>query len=74
MENIMYMNVLDKTGHTSHEWDKNKPDEVEAARTLFNALTSKGYRAFTGGQNGKRMDKFDSNAEEMTLVPQLVGG
>jgi DNA-binding LacI/PurR family transcriptional regulator len=70
----MNIHVLDRTGHTTHEWDSSKPDEVEAARTLFTTLTGKGYRAFLGGESGKRMDRFDPEAEEMTLVPQLQGG
>jgi hypothetical protein len=70
----MNMLVLDRTGHTTHEWNRNIPEEVEAVRALFNTLIGKGYRAFVGGEGGRRMDKFDPAAEEMTLVPQLQGG
>ncbi len=71
------INVLDPTGHTKHIWDADKPDEVEAAEALYDALVAKGYRAFhvkvTGGE-GKRMDEFDPEAEKMILVPALRGG
>jgi hypothetical protein len=67
-------NVLDKTGHTSHEWDAAVPAEVEAARALFDSLTKKNYRAFVGGEGGRRLDRFDPSVGEMTFVPQLQGG
>lgn len=46
------MEVLDRTGHTRHIWDSEKADEVEAARTLYDSLTRKGYRAFKVKKNG----------------------
>jgi hypothetical protein len=70
----MNMHVLDRTGHTTHEWDAAVPAEVEAARILFTSLTGKGYRAFTGGEGGRRVDHFDPKIEELTFVPQLQGG
>jgi hypothetical protein len=71
------IHVLDHTGHTSHTWDSENPVEVDAARSLFNSLTGKGYRAFKRGETDRpssRMDTFDPSVEEMTFVPQLRGG
>jgi hypothetical protein len=71
------MDVLDNTGHTRHIWDAGNEAEVEAARTLFENLTGRGFRAFCvkeDGTEGKRMDRFDPEAEKMILVPQLRGG
>jgi hypothetical protein len=71
------MNILDRSGHTKHIWNADNEAEVEAARTLYDALTRKGYRAFNvkkDGEEGTRMDTFDPEAEKMILVPQLVGG
>lgn len=71
------MNVMDPTGHTKHIWDANNEAEVEAAEALYDSLTAKGYRAFhvkKDGEEGKRMDSFDPEAEKMILVPQLKGG
>jgi hypothetical protein len=70
----MNYNVLDRTGHTEHQWDSSVPAEVEAARALFATLRGKGYRAFQGGESGKRIDTFDPSIEELTFVPQLQGG
>jgi hypothetical protein len=68
---------MDPTGHTRHIWDSENPDEIEAARNLFNSLTRKGYRAFRvkkDGDEGERMEHFDQHAEKMILVPALQGG
>lgn len=73
----MEMDIMDTTGHTKHIWDAEKPEEVVAARELFNALTKKGYRAFhvkKDGEEGKMMSGFDPEAEKMILVPAIVGG
>lgn len=71
------MNVPDKTGHTKVEWDKNVRDEVTMARAAYDAAIAKGYQAFAvridGGQ-GKRLDSFDPNVEEIMMVPKLQGG
>lgn len=70
--------VMGQAGDTKHIWDKNKPDEVEAMRAMYDTLTKKGYRAFqvTGkdGEKGEQMTAFDPNAERVIFVPQLVGG
>jgi hypothetical protein len=71
------MEVMDQTGHTRHIWDASNEDEVQAARTMYDGLTRKGYRAFhvkKNGEEGQRMDTFDPDAEKMILVPQLKGG
>jgi len=71
------MDILDNTGHTRHIWSSENEAEVEAARALFTSLTGRGYRAFhvkKDGEEGKRMDTFDPEAEKMILVPQVGGG
>jgi hypothetical protein len=74
---MIEVEVMDKSGHTRHIWDSDKPEEVEAARTLYNSLTGRGYRAFRvakNGEEGERMSSFDPDAEKMILVPALQGG
>ncbi len=70
--------IMGEIGDTKHIWDRNKASEVEAARTLFDALTRKGYRAFRcvgkDGAQGEQMREFDPEAERMILVPQMQGG
>jgi hypothetical protein len=75
--NVHVMDVLDVTGHTEVRWNPADAAEVEAARTTFNALTGRGYRAFRSdddGRKGERMDTFDPAARVLTLVPQVGGG
>lgn len=69
--------VMGEVGDTKHIWDKRKPDEVEAARTLYAALTKKGYRAFLSNKNGdpgEQMTSFDPDAQSVVFVPQMAGG
>jgi hypothetical protein len=69
--------VLDRTGDTRIQWRSGNHDEVEAARSRFNDLKSKGYAAFRvnrAGNQGEQIDAFDATAERLILVPQFVGG
>ena len=71
------MDVMDPTGHTKTTWDSDNAKEVEGARSLFDALTSKGFKAFRvkkDGGEGEPMKKFDPDAERMILVPPVEGG
>ena len=38
--------VLDPNGHTRTAWDTSSPEEVEAARRIYDDLVKRGYRAF----------------------------
>lgn len=71
------MEILDASGHTRTTWDSDKEDEVAAARSQFETLTRKGYKAFRvtrmGGE-GEPMKSFDADAEKMILVPPVQGG
>jgi hypothetical protein len=71
------MEVLDPTGHTRTTWDSERADEVAAARSQFEELTRKGFKAFRvkkDGSEGEPMKKFDADAEKMILVPPVEGG
>jgi len=72
-----YLSLLGELGDTKHIWDKNKPEEVGAARALFDALLKKGYLAFhvvKEGEPGKPMTEFDPSAERLIMSKQPVGG
>jgi trans-aconitate methyltransferase len=72
-----YMDVMDPTGHTKQIWSADNEAEVEAAQAVFDSLTAAGYRAFhvkKDGEEGRRMETFDPDAEKMILLPQLRGG
>lgn len=69
--------VMGPSGDTKTIWDKNKPDEVAAARQQFNTLRQKGYLAFRvqpGGKPGEQVFEFDPNAEQIILSPPVAGG
>lgn len=64
-------------GDVKQTWNRDSPAEVEAARKMFNDLTSKGYRGFRVDDNGEaaaQMLSFDPEAERITLIPGLRGG
>lgn len=68
--------ILDRTGDTRHTWDSTKPEEVKAAREVFDRLrkTHLAYRVNRDGDKGEVIDRFDPTAERMILAPQMVGG
>ena len=71
------MVYLSTEGDTKHIWDSDNPDQVKAARRLYDELTEKNYVAFQvkkDGKKGEKMKKFDPDAEKMILVPMIEGG
>ena len=72
------MKIMDPTGHTTVRWDPDVAAEVAGAKSQFDAMTAKGYRAFAirgEDQPGRPMRNFDAEAGEMILmVAPLQGG
>jgi GrpB-like predicted nucleotidyltransferase (UPF0157 family) len=69
--------VMDHSGDSKQIWDIDNPDEVEAARKMFDELKAKGYTGFhvkEDGAAGKRMDTFEPKAGRLIMVPALKGG
>lgn len=70
--------VLDQGGDTKHMWDKNNPDEVVAARVLFDTLVGEkrmqAYSVKRNGEPGQRIREFDPEAEKIIFQPAMVGG
>lgn len=71
--------VMGKEGDTKSIWDKNNPDEVEAAKRQFNHLVvEKKFAAFyvhgKEGDKGEQMRTFDPKAERIIFVPPMAGG
>lgn len=67
----------DRSGDVKQTWNRDNPDEVEAARIMFERLTRKGYRAFRlddDGERGSQMNTFNSAAGRIVLIPPVVGG
>ncbi|MCK1670341.1 hypothetical protein [Bradyrhizobium sp. 150] len=78
------MNIMDRSGHTTMEWDAEDPVAVKAAKGKFEEYKRQGYQAFaivedgdehiTTQSKGRRIDEFDGSAEKIMLIPQLRGG
>lgn len=69
--------AIDQTGDTKTIWDKNNPDEVEAAKATFDRLKGKGYLAYKvskDGSKGEVIRDFDPDAEKIILSPPMQGG
>jgi hypothetical protein len=69
--------VLDATGDTRLQWDKNNHMEVQAAKARFDELKAKRYFAYKvnkQGEQGEVIHDFDPAAERIMMVPPMVGG
>lgn len=69
--------VLDETGDTKLIWDEDKPEEVDAAKAMFERLKEKGYVAYAvdrKGEKGEVLERFNRSAEKIIMAPQMKGG
>lgn len=71
------LHVLDGTGDTKHIWDPDSPEEVSAARKVFDELKKKGFQAFSvkrGGEKDAVIRDFDASAGKIIMSPPIRGG
>ena len=72
------LRIMDKdAGDLKVIWDSENEDEVSAARTQFESLIKKGFNAFSvdkKGEAGRKITKFDPDAEKIIMIPAIVGG
>lgn len=71
------LHYVNGDGDTRLTWHSGNGAEVDAARTMFNTLHGKGYRAHTvqaNGEPGEIIHRFDPAAGAIVMVPQTVGG
>jgi hypothetical protein len=71
------MSILGKEGDIKIAWNKNNADEVSAACATYDSFKAKGYLAFkvtAGGKQGEQIRAFTAEAEQILLVPPMVGG
>jgi hypothetical protein len=70
--------TLGIAGDVKQLWDPNNPDEVAAARRVFDDLRRKSYLAFrvtdTKGKRGEQMTVFDPAAGKIIMAPPMAGG
>lgn len=78
------LRVMSRRGDDHVQWDTNRlhigdPEAVAAVREaerIFAEQRAKGATAFkvTRGQPAVRIDTFDPEAEQITMVPRVAGG
>ena len=76
-ESIGHLCILDESGDSRLQWDRNNPESVKAARERFEELRGKGYLAYKldrGGAQGAVIDDFEPDAERIILHARMVGG
>lgn len=71
-ENRIEMAVLDRTGNTKTIWDITKPDEVVAAKILWEELVTKNkllaFKVDDKGKRGEQVKMFDLKAGRYIFV------
>lgn len=67
---------LDQNGHTTTAWDPENGEELERARSIYEALLRRGYRAFGIEEHGeaRALERFDPSETETLFVPPIQGG
>jgi hypothetical protein len=71
------LSILDGSGDTRMQWDRNDPAEVAKAEACFNELRDKGYLAYkvdSQGDRGEVLTAFDPAAERIILHSAMIGG
>lgn len=78
------LRVMSRRGDDRVTWDKQKvsagdPEAIAAVREaerIFAQERAKGATAFriTPGKPAERIERFDRTAEQIVLVPRVVGG
>ena len=78
------LRIMSKRGDDQLAWDEQKlqacdPEAIAAVREaerIFAQERARGATAFSvgTGKPTKRIDKFDPTAEQIVMVPRVVGG
>lgn len=78
------LRVMSRRGDDRIAWDLKKADAndseavaaIREAERIFNEERKRGATAFKveHGQTVERIDKFDRTAEQIVVVPRVVGG
>ena len=78
------LRVMSRRGDDLISWDLNKAEShdseaiaaIREAERIFNEERARGATAFkvVSGKPVERIDKFDRTAEQIVVVPRVVGG
>jgi hypothetical protein len=70
------LSVMDSSGDKEVRWHPDSPDEVAAAKAIFDAVRKRGYMVYSqpAGGSGVALGQFDADVETMIAVPPIVAG
>jgi len=71
------LKVMDGSGDSNLIWSADSPDEVAAARLLYDNLKSKKYNAYgvkANGDKGELISDFDPGLQKIIMAPAMRGG
>ncbi len=78
------LRIMSRRGDDQVTWDVAKIDAndaearaaIQEAERIFNEERARGATAFKveTGKPSERIEKFDKNAEQIVMVPRVVGG
>jgi len=78
------LRIMSRRGDDRVVWDTSKAEAhdaeaiaaVQEAERIFNQERAKGATAFRveSGKTVERLEKFDRTAEQIVIVPRVVGG
>ena len=78
------LRVMTAGGDRSVRWDQRQAEAgdpearaaVEEAERIFEAARARGATAFrvASGRPAERLDRFDPEAEQIVVVPRVIGG
>lgn len=76
--NVGTMSILSTAGDEKVTWDKNDPESIRVARQKFLEYLGErkgmAFKVDANGGKGEKMTDFDPSAENILLMPMIVGG
>ncbi len=68
--------MMDSSGDKEVFWDPDSPNEVAAAKAIFDAVRRRGYMVYSqpAGETAVALGQFNSKVETMIAVPPIVAG
>ncbi len=68
--------IMLRHGDVRISWNSRNDKEIAVAKETFNKNIKEGWSAFKdiNGIKGEKIDRFDSYAERIILVPPISGG
>lgn len=69
--------IMNRTGHTSIAYDVTTDEALAEAERIFDEHKKKGFAPFKVEEDGTTsgpLQTFDKEADEILMVPNIVGG